>query len=84
MTKVLFLKVLESVHLTGLHSGQSKRLFIFKNNLASLVHQTSFPDTKTPLKNLFLDLLPLKMKLNEIIWIIRRTGLLRQFWINWK
>lgn len=60
MTKGLFLNVLESVQLTGLHSGQSKRLFIFKNNFASVVHQTSFPDTKTPLNTLFLDLLPLK------------------------
>lgn len=83
MTKVLFLKMLESVHLTGLYSGQSKGLFIFKNNLASPVHQTRLPDTKTPLKNLFLDLLPLEMKLNEIMWITR-TVLLRQFWINYK
>jgi len=50
--------------------------------LASLAHQTSFPDTKTPLKSLFLDLVPFKMKLNEIIWIVRRTDQLRQFWIN--
>lgn len=66
MTKVLFLKVLESVHLTGLYSGQSQRLFIFKASLASLVHRTSFPDTKTLFKNSSLHLLPLKIKLNEL------------------